>query len=364
MRSLRPLPPLAVLAFLTAGCITIPPDTYRGSANGYNVAMQETAEEQLLLNIVRLRYRDTPFFLEVASLTSQFDLSSSAGVSGNFPLDSDVPDVLQGSGGISFSERPTISYTPLQGEAFYSRFLGRIRFDNIALLSDSGWSLDSVARLAIQRVNGLTNAEGASGPTPDLAPDVEAFREAASLLFDLQRQGEIHLVEVAEGEDTFRGMQLPEKGASDQADRLRELLSLDPDREIYRFEPGSGSVAPGDGETVVYNTRSLLGVLFYLSQGVNVPEAHREAGIVTTTREADGGVYDWEAALSGLFRVEYAASRPRSAAASVFYRGWWFYVADSDLASKDTLILLSQLFTLQTGDAQGQTPLLTIPVGN
>jgi hypothetical protein len=36
-----------------------------------NSAFQQTNDEQLLLNLVRLRYRDTPAFLEVSSISSQ-----------------------------------------------------------------------------------------------------------------------------------------------------------------------------------------------------------------------------------------------------------------------------------------------------
>ena len=356
---------LCLLLLGVGGCATIPPETYKGTANGYNIAMQETAEEQLLLNIVRLRYRDAPFFLEASSLTSQFDLSTSAGLSGTFPLDSGSTDVLQGSAGVNFSERPTISYTPLQGEDFYSRLLARIKFNHIALLADSGWSLDTIMRMAFQRTNGISNAPGASGPTPDVAPELETFREIADLFFELQKAGTIQLIEVSEGgEAEFRALRLPAPGEEPEADRIRELLSLDPDGETYRFRPGMGTNAPVEGEIIEYNTRSLLGVMFYLSQAVDVPEDHREAGIVTTTLERDGTPYDWSEALSELFRVEHSSKRPASASTSVFYRGHWFYLKDSDLESKDTLILLSQMFTLQTGDAKGQVPLLTIPVSN
>ena len=56
--------------------------------------MQKVSEEQLLLNIVRLRYRDAPFFFETSSITSQLELSSSVGLSGVFPLSGDGTNVL------------------------------------------------------------------------------------------------------------------------------------------------------------------------------------------------------------------------------------------------------------------------------
>jgi hypothetical protein len=44
------------------------------------------------------------------------------------------------------------------------------------------------------------------------------------------------------------------------------------------------------------------------------------------------------------------------------YRGNWFYLADNDLDSKSTFMLLMQLFRLQAGSAKSIGPTLTIPV--
>lgn len=44
-------------------------------------------------------------------------------------------------------------------------------------------------------------------------------------------------------------------------------------------------------------------------------------------------------------------------------RGSWFYIDDSDLDSKSTFSMLMQLFALQSGNSDGMTPVLTIPVG-
>jgi hypothetical protein len=44
------------------------------------------------------------------------------------------------------------------------------------------------------------------------------------------------------------------------------------------------------------------------------------------------------------------------------YRGQWFYLADNDLESKSTFMLLSQLFRLQAGAAKAAGPTLTLPV--
>lgn len=353
---------ILTLAFLS-GCATIPRDTYRGTASGYNQAMQEVLQEQLLLNIVRLRYRDTPYFFETSSVTAQFDLSTSAGIGGTFPLSSDGTDVLSGNAGVSFSERPTISYTPLQGEDFYKRLLERISFSNIVLLTNSGWSIDTLSRMIIQRANGLTNAIGASGPTPSIPPVFEDFQLVAADLFILQKTGLIHLGEVMEDGEAVSVAFLPEFGTNEAADRIREMFSLNPELPYYYVRTGVGILRP-DTDTIEINTRSLLGIMFFLSQGVNVPSSHLNAGLVTRTLDASGEEFDWNRPLEGLFRVNSSSSRPRDAATAIRYRGHWYYISDNDLASKSTFVLLSQMFALQTGDAKSQIPVLTIPVGN
>ncbi|VAX10990.1 hypothetical protein MNBD_GAMMA26-1819 [hydrothermal vent metagenome] len=59
-----PLIILILLVLLTSGCTNFGPNRLQASRNDYNVAIQQTGDEQLLLNLVRLQYRDTPLFLE------------------------------------------------------------------------------------------------------------------------------------------------------------------------------------------------------------------------------------------------------------------------------------------------------------
>ena len=110
-------------------------------------------------------------------------------------------------------------------------------------------------------------------------------------------------------------------------------------------------------------TRSMMGVLFYLSQAVEVPQAHRDRGWVTTTVDADGQPFDWSQVTGDLLRVRVQATPPWHPAAAVRCQGYWYYIDNADLTSKSTLGLLSQLFALQAGDAKGATPVLTLPIG-
>ena len=108
-----------LLLLLTGGCAG--PHALRHSRSKYAAAVQVTRNEQLLLNLIRLRYRDTPSFLELSSLATQFSFDESAGVTGTIKENSKNFNVLGLSAGLGASERPTASYTPLQGADFVTK---------------------------------------------------------------------------------------------------------------------------------------------------------------------------------------------------------------------------------------------------
>ncbi len=161
---LRSRPLLALLLFFAGGCAG--PQALRHSRAKYASAVHVTRNEQLLLNLVRLRYRDTPSFLELTNLATQFNFDESASVAGTVKESSKEFNVLGLNAGVDFSERPTASYTPLQGAEFVTRLISPIEEETIVLLTRSGWKGERVFRIAVQSMNGLSNMRGASGPTP------------------------------------------------------------------------------------------------------------------------------------------------------------------------------------------------------
>jgi hypothetical protein len=56
---------------LLGGCQSTPvgPRALRSSQHKYNQALVQNSDEQLLANIVRLRYRDNPVFVDVTTMT-------------------------------------------------------------------------------------------------------------------------------------------------------------------------------------------------------------------------------------------------------------------------------------------------------
>jgi hypothetical protein len=113
-------------------------------------------------------------------------------------------------------------------------------------------------------------------------------------------------------------------------------------------------------------TRSLLQVLFFVANGVELPPAHIEAGIAPLTMGTDGQVFDWDQVLGGLFKVCWADGKrpPDCAHVAVRYKGYWFYIDERDRDTKATFALLVELSRLQLStDKAGSPPVLTLPIG-
>lgn len=394
----------------SAGCV-FGPAALQVSHVGYNEVLRITADQQLLLNLVRLRYHEAPAFLEIGSVSAQFKFGQSADVVGTInegpnPIN---PDRLGLSAGLTYEERPTITFTPLQGKDFVNELLSPLPLNAVVLLARSGWSIDRVLRITVQSMNGLDNASAASGPTPETAPDYQRFARVSRAFRDLQRKGLLEIGyetrttdlsdplpadgvtlpdvvnAVSQGyslraADHGDGMILtgttrtlvwrvppPERHAL-QVDEIVNLLDLAPGQSVYEINAaGAGGVNAqtdrGRRTRIDLQTRSLMGSLFYLSQSVEVSQRHRNMRVVTITRDDDGAAFDWSRVNGDLLRVRSGPTRPAGAAVAVRHRGMWFYVEDTDLTSKSTFAFLGQLFALQAGGAESVAPVLTLPVG-
>jgi hypothetical protein len=233
--------------------------------------------------------------------------------------------------------------------------------DALLLLSHSGWSVRRVLCLCVQRMNGLQNAPRASGPTPTWTPEYKDFRRAAELMLVLEICDAVRLESETQADGKSQVVLLIEPCAEHEAEiaELRKLLGLSPNRKSYPVVLGAATVP----DVIALDTRSVLAVMHYVSQGVEVPKEDIAQGKVTQTREfKTNALFDWQAVLGKLFRVRCQSDEPAQAAVAVKYRGMWFYVDDADLDSKSTFDMLTQLTALQAGDVRSVQPVLTIPV--
>ena len=67
---------LSLGLFTLAGCTGIGPHTVARDRFDYTGAIGDSWKEQMLVNTVKLRYGDTPIFLDIASVISQYSVKS------------------------------------------------------------------------------------------------------------------------------------------------------------------------------------------------------------------------------------------------------------------------------------------------
>lgn len=349
------------LVAASSGCATLGAQTLPEVQAAYNEKLATTQDTQFLLNIVRLRYRDPPVFLDVASLTTQQTMASSLGLGGNAPFVPTPGFTGTGNLGGSMSVTPTTTFSPVRGDDFVKRLVAPISLMTVTMVGSSGWSISRVLQLTVDALNHVTNAPTATGPTPDLPPDASRFITLTRALRALQLQE--HLAISVQREEAGESGTLSLDEAAEMTDpfhTVHELLELPREQTQIRLTEDSTRKAPDE---LRVRLRSVLGAMFYLSQGVEVPPAHEAQHLVTVTRDTEGRRFDWQKVLDGLFRVRWSAQEPAAAAVKVKHRGAWFFIADDDLDSKSTFMLLVQLANMQAGRGSLPVPLLTIPAG-
>ncbi len=141
---------------------------------------------------------------------------------------------------------------------------------------------------------------------------------------------------------------------------MASLIGLRPGQPFATIDTFSRRRRP---DAIGLEMRSLAGIMFFLSHAVEVPKKDLEAGRVAITLEPDGRPFDWSAVLGDLLVIKSAPKAPSNAAWAMYYRGSWFYIDDSDVQSKYTFMLLTQLTAIQAGEIERNAPVLTLPVG-
>ena len=366
----------SLLLLLQTGCSALGPESIRANRSDYNIAIQSTNDQELLLNLVRAHYRDTLYFTTVErvaaaqSMVRSAQASASAGFLQNAPGSfnrtplsvgtTNTQGIALGPAAISVSENPTVFYAPIEGEKFVRQMMTPMNPGMLLLLVRSGQSVDRVLLVAVQEMNGLRNAPTASAPTPSYEPEFRDFRKAVRLLRQLQREQNLDLGRSEDGKEVELRI-LHGAAMTPLAMQAKALLKLAP--SLDRFTVVTG-VAQPDDHTIALSTRSLIAALNYLSQGIDVPPRDAVAGRVRITVQNDGKTpFDWQELLGGVFHVLTSDTRPTDASVAIAYRGTWFYVADNDLDSKATFVLLTQLIALHSVPPTPGGPMLSIAVG-
>jgi hypothetical protein len=346
---------LANIVLNLPGCASFGPPSVDRDRFDYINAISSSWKQQTLLNIVKMRYADTPVFLDVGQIISGYQFQGAVAVSGSLNSASAVGDILNLGSAATYIDRPTITYTPLTGAHFMQVMITPIPPPALLMRAEEGWPIDTLLQIGAQSINGLSNRKGgARGHAAD--PD---FVRLLMALQRLQASGVIDLrVEVSKEskqEGTVMVISHEDLPPEIQADRelVRKLLGLRTD--LQEFKIVSDTVS-GKDDVIAMKTRSGFQILNLLGSNVEVPPEHiAERRTYPSIPEA-GGIQS----LPPLIRIHAEKSQPADAFAAVKYRDYWYWIDDRDFRSKGVFTFLMIIMTLAEKEDKAQAPVVTI----
>ena len=379
----------------------------RGTRLHYNESFSHTASQEFLLNVVRMRYGETPTFLDLPIINSVTE----AKAIGTGAQLADVPTQGVFGGDLGLRDEPTLSYQPRTGanlaESLIEAYTAEILLD-----VSPGNDRRTFLLAFVDSINGVRNAPTATSPASTVLEPNDDFRHAIDLFTGLEDRGAVKL-RVAKRDEEAHGaiptrnvpgedmvsaakegyvyeaaddrvsllkrarllamtVKPEEIGAAD-VEEFARVFNLQPGRSVYQIKsqendeidmnsvPAAAAVSPEPTDTISMNVRSGYQVLAFLSKGVDVPESHIRRCAATVFRSPDGRPFDGRRLTRSLFHVCVQKHRPLRSDLAVHYRGHWFYIPEDDVQSRATLSLVKMALDLQS-QAGSAGPVLTLPL--
>ena len=134
---------------ILTGC-TIGPGSLERDYPRYSQTMRDIQDEHLLLNLVRLRYLETPVFLQLTSITTTYEVNANADVSATVNAGAGNSGGAGVGGG--YRETPTFTYSLPDSQEFFGRMVAKLSTAQLAPLAMTG--AGGYFRLGLTRING------------------------------------------------------------------------------------------------------------------------------------------------------------------------------------------------------------------
>ena len=340
------------LAIISAGCSSIGPGTVPTDKFDYNGAIAEAQQQELLLNLVRLRYREPPVFLRVSSVISQYSRVASTTATAGFNTGLTGNDTAVVGGRLAWSDRPVITYTPISGQEFSRNLLTPLPLRALFRLTQSGWSSQLVFRSATMSFNGLGNDSARLSYRQQGDPALfemleiwQRLREARVLDASVQggqKSGDLVL---------FVNPLKLDEAAQGEMRRFRELLGV---REgVNEFRIVQGLLPQSDDEIAVL-TGSLWDIMLNLAWQFDAPAEHVTDGRTGSTFRSSQ--FDGRPPI----QIRHSTEEPVDTYAKVFTQNYWFYIDNADMDSKQAFSFLQLLLSLAETSVPDRAPVLTI----
>jgi hypothetical protein len=344
---------IVLLCILLGGCFHFGAINLNFDQIDYSRAVAEGERAQTLLNIVRLRYGDTPTFVNATQIISGYQLQRN--VNGTFEVfPHAAPSTFLGGGGsVQLQESPTFTFQPVDGQAFAQSFLRPLPPEELLPLFLTSVPVDMLLGLTVQSIGSLQNASGLGATAREEGADFDR------LLHDLRRLQLAGLIRIRL-EERFGsdGKALPRPKRvyfSLKTSRDPDLAAVVADaRRLLGLQPRAVEVevvygqSPSTSEQIAVLTRSMLGVLTQVALEIEVPPGDIARGRTVPTMERRAIEH------RAFVTIHSGPSKPDDSFGAVEYDKTWFWIDNNDFDSKVAFTLITILLaTAKTITAPG-----------
>ncbi len=288
---------------ILSGCSRVGPEMMSRDRFDYTSAVADSWKEQLLMNIVRIRYFDWTAFVSIDQIITAYTMEHTG--SARFTLRTPISqlytnDQADVSWVGKFSERPTILYKPLSGKKYVRALLTPAQPVSIPALMETGWPADQLGRITIRSVNGFYNTNSKFDVVHHADPLFARF---------------LLMLKKIQSRDAMR-VSIVRDSLEDSSDEIR------------------------------IQGRSVLQILVAMAVvGVQLPEEHKESGIAPPIQPISN---EDLSGLPPLMTIKSGSVKPESSYVAVQYLDMWYWIDNRDHFAKRSLQYALTLITCLT----------------
>jgi len=360
-RIIRPNSALVILGTILGvlcGCAGVGPTSISMGRADYNEAINKTDDAQMLMSIVRGRYGETFSLLAVTGVAANVRFSTNAGVNVGFgPDENYAGNLVPFSGGFAYEENPTITYAPVQGAQYVRQLLTPIPLDILLLLLRAMPEPGPIMTLLVNQINDLQNPDFL--PTPSAEPDPQFLRHV-ELATELRKAGVMQWAKDPRKQVDFDI--LISGYAPEYSQSVREYMALlglplaaDKSQDIVL--PVYFAVNARALGGIGISTRSTADLIEILRAAIEIPQAHQRPGLTVNYPPLGLAGKD--------ILIRSSKDKPKTASLAVKYRGYWFYIEETDQPTKlffRSMRLFWSVSIASSANPRTAAPVLTIPV--
>jgi len=344
---------VVALGALLAGCGSYGPKSMDRDQIDYGNSIGDNWKNQMLANIVKIRFIDMPVFVDVGSIVSGYSLTTT--VNGNVGINNSFTggnaSGLGASG--SYTDRPTVTYMPKTGDDYLRAILEPVQPKSLLALVQAGYSSQLLFTWAVESINGVHNWSVTSNRSRHAQQE---FLEFTTLMQDLQGLGAVGFeLRTDENDKSDIIFVLNKEGLAEstkeKAHRVSEIIQLDPSHDRFKVVYAPFLV---NSKTLAMQTRSVIQMLGAMAGFVDVP-----AELASQATPP----YKIRANTTRPFQVHSGEDRPDDSFASIKYGGYWYWIDKADITSKRVFTLMLFMTTLTNQATDANVPVITIPTG-